>query len=224
MKNTKTVAIVLRRTNYGEADRIIQFITPEGKISAIAKGARREKSRLAGGIELFSICEIVFIDSKSEMKTITSSRLVKFYNQILENYEKMQFAYSAIKLISKSSESSGDKDWYDLLSGTLAGLNSKALFIEIVQSWFYIRYAFLTGHDLSFSFDINGNKIVADFNYFYDIDERGFRPDISGNLKSDHIKLLRLISTKNLDILAKIGGTESLLADCLAVAREHAAI
>jgi len=58
MKITKTKAIVLRRTNYGEADRIIQFITPVGKISAIAKGVRREKSRLAGGIELFQFVRL----------------------------------------------------------------------------------------------------------------------------------------------------------------------
>ena len=224
MKTIKTKAIVLRRTNYGEADRIIQFITPIGKISAIAKGARREKSRLAGGIELFSICEIVFMDGKTEMKIVTSSRLIKFYNHIIENYEKMQFAYLAIKLIAKISESSGESEWYDLLSGTLAGLNSKALSIEMVQAWFYIKYALLTGHDLSLTFDIDGKNISSKLSYFYDADERGLTFDETGNLKADHIKLLRLLSTKGLDVLSKIGGTETIIEDCLMVAREHAAI
>ena len=45
-------AIVLRRTNYGEADRILQLLTPKGKRSVMAKGVRRERSKLAGGIEL----------------------------------------------------------------------------------------------------------------------------------------------------------------------------
>lgn len=224
MKTTKTKAIVLRRTNYSEADRIIQFITPLGKISAIAKGSRREKSRLAGGIELFSICEIVFINGKSEIKTITSSKLIKFYNHIIDDYEKMQFAYLAIKLVAKSSESSDESEWYDLLASTLAGLNSRSLSINMVQTWFYIRYAFLTGHDLSLTFDIDGNKILSNLNYLYDSGERGLKYDEAGNLRSDHIKLLRLLSTKSLDILAKIGGTESIINDCLMVAREHAAI
>jgi len=224
MKITKTKAIVLRRTNYGEADRIIQFITPVGKISAIAKGVRREKSRLAGGIELFSICEIVFMDGKSEMKTVTSSRLVKFYNRIIADYERMQFAYLAIKLVSKTSESSEGGEWYDLLSSTLAGLNSKSLSIEIVEAWFYIKYALLTGHDLSLTFDINGNKISSNLSYSYDANERGLKSDEMGLIKADHIKLLRLLSTKSLDILAKIGGTENIIDDCLMVAREHAAV
>lgn len=49
MRDVKTLAYVMRRTNYGEADRILNLITPEGKMSAIAKGVRKEKSKLAGG-------------------------------------------------------------------------------------------------------------------------------------------------------------------------------
>ena len=49
----RTEAIILRRTNYGEADRVISLITPDrGKISGIAKGVRKPKSKLAGGLEL----------------------------------------------------------------------------------------------------------------------------------------------------------------------------
>ena len=47
----RTDAIVLRRTNYGEADRILQVITPSsGRLSVMARSVRKEKSRLAGGI------------------------------------------------------------------------------------------------------------------------------------------------------------------------------
>ena len=59
MKVERTRAIVLKRTNYGEADRILQLLTTYGKRNVIAKSVRREKSRMAGGIELFSICEVV---------------------------------------------------------------------------------------------------------------------------------------------------------------------
>ena len=52
-------AIVLRRTNYAEADRVLQLLTPKGRRSVIAKGVRRERSKLAGGIELFAICDVV---------------------------------------------------------------------------------------------------------------------------------------------------------------------
>ena len=47
-------AIVLRRLDYGEADRIVTLLTREhGKLAAIAKGARRGKSRVSGSLDLF---------------------------------------------------------------------------------------------------------------------------------------------------------------------------
>ena len=53
MKQQTTKAIVLRRTNYGEADRIVTFLTPVGKIRAMVKGVRGSKGKWAGGIGLF---------------------------------------------------------------------------------------------------------------------------------------------------------------------------
>ena len=48
-RDLSTKAIVLKRTNYDEADRILNLLTPEGKMSALARSVRKEKSRLAGG-------------------------------------------------------------------------------------------------------------------------------------------------------------------------------
>lgn len=44
MSVERTRAIILRRTNYGEADRVLRMITPLGQRSVIAKGVRREKA------------------------------------------------------------------------------------------------------------------------------------------------------------------------------------
>ena len=51
----RTEAIVLRRRDFGEADRLLTLYTPErGKISALAKGARKPTSRKAGHVELYT--------------------------------------------------------------------------------------------------------------------------------------------------------------------------
>jgi len=217
-------AIVLRRTNYGEADRILQLLTPIGKRSVIARGVRREKSRLAGGIELFAICEVVIGEGKGDLGILTSSKLIYFYQHIMDNYDKMQFAYTAIKLVTKSSEMVEGPDWYDVLRETLAGLDSQLISFELVQTWFYLHYAAIMGYELSLWHDINGNDLSPEYKYKYDTNERGLYVALNGELESDHIKLLRLISTRSLNILAKIGGVESVIHDCLKVSREHAAI
>ena len=55
-----TEAITLRRTDFGEADRILTLFTPTyGKVRAIAKGARRTTSRLAGHLEPFTRTQLL---------------------------------------------------------------------------------------------------------------------------------------------------------------------
>ena len=77
MNHKKTIAIVLKRIDYGEADRIVTVLTPDaGKLSLMAKGARRVKSKLAGGIELLSTSEINYIAGKGSLDTLVSSRLI----------------------------------------------------------------------------------------------------------------------------------------------------
>lgn len=224
MKKLKTDCIVLRRTNYGEADRILKLLTPSGGFSVIARGVRKEKSRLAGGIELFAICEVVIGEGKGDLNILTSARLVHFYRHIMEDYDRMQFGYTAIKLIAKSSEMVDEPEWYDILLETLAGLDALTIDTRLIQTWFYIRYSALLGYELSLWHDIDGDKLSSDYSYRYDAAERGLRVDKNGAITSEHIKLLRLVSTRPLKTLAQIGGIESVIVNCLSVSQEHAAI
>lgn len=224
MKSYRIRAIVLRRTNYGEADRILQLLTPDGKRSVMARGVRRERSRLAGGIELFAICEVVIGEGKGELGILVSSKLIQFYRHIMDDYDRMQFAYTAIKLVTKASEMVDEPEWYDILAETFAGLDAYSISFEIVQIWFYLHYAAIMGYELSLWHDENGKDLSSEMNYRYDDAERGLRAVDGGELTADHIKLLRLVATRPLKVLAQIGGVESVLADCLLVAREHAAI
>lgn len=224
MKSIRTRAIVLRRTNYGEADRIIQLLTPTGKHSVMAKGVRREKSRLAGGIELFAICDVVIGEGKGDLGILTSARLVQFYSHIMQDYDRMQFAYTTIKLITKASEMVDEPEWYDVLSEVLMGLDAHSIPLSLVQTWFYLHYAGLLGHEINLDRDIDNQKLLPEQAYRYDETEQGLRKLDAGELGSEHIKLLRLIATRPLKTLAQIGGTELILDDCLMVARQHAAV
>lgn len=224
MSTVRTRAIVLRRTNYGEADRILQLLTPDGKRSVMARGVRREKSKLAGGIELFAVSDVVINSGKGDLGILTSARLVQFYRHILEDYDTMQFAYEVVKQVNRASETVDEPEWYDVLSEVLMALDSQGMSRQLVQTWFYLRYAALLGHELSLVNDVGGRNLQPDKRYAYDVSEKGLREAPNGELTADHIKLLRLISVKSLKVLAQIGGTEKILPDCWLVARQHAAI
>jgi DNA repair protein RecO (recombination protein O) len=69
----KTEAIVLRSLRYGEADRILHLYTPHrGRISAIAKGVRKARSRFGGRLEPFFRLEAVLHEGRSELLTVTT--------------------------------------------------------------------------------------------------------------------------------------------------------
>jgi DNA repair protein RecO (recombination protein O) len=215
---------VLRRTNYGEADRILHLLTPEGKRSVIARGVRREKSKLAGGIELFAICDIVVTKGKGDLGLLTSARLVQFYRHILEDYDTMQFAYEAVKQVARASEMVDEPEWYDVLAEVLEALDTRSTPRQLVETWFYLRYSALLGYELSLERDIAGQALMADMCYTYDVGEKGLRATSQGELTADHIKFLRLMAVKPLKVLVQIGGVEMILPNCWMVARQHAAV
>lgn len=228
MSVERTRAIVLRRTNYGEADRILRLITPLGQRSVIAKGVRREKSKLAGGIELFAISDVVINQStrgkKSELGVLTSTQLVQFYRHILEDYDRLQFGYEAINAVAKASEMIDEPEWYGVLSEVYMALDVATIPLQLIQAWFYLHYADLTGYELNVTRDVNGHLLDETKTYMYDTNDRGFRLSEQGDITAAHIKLLRLMIAKPINIIVQVGGVADVLPDCWLITRQHAAV
>jgi DNA repair protein RecO (recombination protein O) len=209
---------VLRRTNYGEADRIVQLITPEGKRSVMVKSARREKSKLASGIELLALSDITIHEGKGDLGVLTSARVVRFYGKILQDYDRLQFAYEAMKLIARGSENIDSPDFFEVLNSTLEGLDGGAP-LDLVRAWFYLRLARALGEELNLSTDAEGEKLQLGATYSYDIDDQALRASQHGLVTADHIKLLRVMMHNDLRLVRKVANIENLLPEVLDLAR-----
>ncbi len=73
----KTEAVVLRSMRYGEADRILHLYTPaRGRVSAIAKGVRRARSRFGGRLEPFFRIQAELHEGRGELLTVTGAQTV----------------------------------------------------------------------------------------------------------------------------------------------------
>jgi DNA repair protein RecO len=225
VKPLRTKAIVLRRTNYGEADRILQLLTPDyGKMSVIAKGVRREKSKLAGGIELFAVCDISVIDGKgSGMGTLTSARLDTFYSHIMEEYDRLQFGYEAIKQVGNAAEAVSEPAFFELLHTTFASLDNPDVSDKVTETWFWLQLAILLGVGLNLSTDDNGMKLVEESRYNFSEDSMSFIYHEQGRFTTEHIKLLRLLSAQPPHVAQQVRGVESLIHDCLWLAERSIA-
>ena len=79
----KTEAIVLRSIRYGEADRILHLYSKtEGRIGAIAKGARKPKSRFGGRLEPFFRLDLMLHEGRGDLMTVTSAATVDGYPRL----------------------------------------------------------------------------------------------------------------------------------------------
>ena len=224
MKSETTQGIVLRRTDYGEADRIILFCTPLGQRSAMARGVRKPKSKLAGGIELLSESSIVLRGGKGNLATLVQARMSVFYKNILADYDRLQFAYEALRHVARAGDMADGDQWYTILQETLKGLDDTATNLALVKAWFYVQYAAVLGEELSLYRDIQGEKIEAGTRYTYDVANKGLRIDERGDMTENHIKLLRVMSQKPLRVVRSVGGVQEFVAVCASVAMRHASV
>lgn len=220
MRGTVTTGIVLARTNFQEADRIITVLTPDyGKIRLMAKGVRRVKSKLAGGIELFSVSDVTFLPGRKEIGTLISSRLVTHYGDIVQDINRTMLGYELLKRINRVTEDAAGEEYFKLLNHVLAGLNNKDLPAELIELWFTMQLLKITGHSPKLRTDTIGNSLAADKNYKFSYDDMCFLVHKDGPFRANHIKLLRLgIGTAEPGKLSQVKGTENLASETLLLA------
>jgi DNA repair protein RecO (recombination protein O) len=102
----KTEAVVLRSMRYGEADRILHLYTPHrGRVSAIAKGVRRAKSRFGGRLEPFFRLQLVLYEGRSDLLTVTSAETVDPYVRLRGDGAALDGAARACDAVSRLFES-----------------------------------------------------------------------------------------------------------------------
>ncbi len=103
----KTDAVVLRSIRYGEADRILHLYTPRrGRVSAIAKGVRRSRSRFGARLEPFFHVRVGLHEGRSELLTVTSADTIATFGPLREHAETLDAAARACDALSRLFETS----------------------------------------------------------------------------------------------------------------------
>jgi len=206
MNQITTKGIVLSRTDFGEADRIITLLTSDhGKLRLMAKGVRRVKSKLAGGIELFSVSDITFIRGRGDIGTLASARLQRHYGTIVKDIERTMLGYDLIKQLHKATEDEAEPEYFELLEQAFAALDHPALSLGIIRVWFAAQLLRLGGHTPNLQTEASGEKLKVDAEYEFSFDDAAFAQRPGGNFRADDIKFLRLLFSGNQPaILAKV--------------------
>ena len=119
----RTEAIVLKRSDLGEADRLLTLYTPNrGKLRAVAKGVRRPTSRKAGHVELFSHSQLLLARGRN-LDLITQAELIEPFRPIREDLLRLTYASYAAELVDQFiEEETENRAVFDLLRAMLSWL------------------------------------------------------------------------------------------------------
>lgn len=210
-----TIGMVLARTDFQEADRILTILTPDhGKLRVIAKGVRRQKSKLAGGIELFSVSELTVLPGRGELGTLISTRLKYHYGQIVKDIDRTMLGYDFLKRMQRLTEDAAGEEYFELLKNAFAGLDDLDLSIDIVELWFSVQLLKITGHAPNLKTDEKNERLEIDQTYMFDFELMGFRREEQGVFDANHIKLLRLAySTDSPEVMKKVTDADTRAAE-----------
>ncbi len=97
-------AVVIKRTDLGEADKILTVYTPnKGKFRVVAKGVRRPISKLGGHVELFTQSKMLFAKGRN-LDIVTQSETVESFRALRQDLNRISHAYYVAELLDRFTE------------------------------------------------------------------------------------------------------------------------
>lgn len=141
------VALVLRTVDYGEADRIVTLLTREhGRVSALARSARKSKRRFAGALEGFAWLSVELGFGKGGLAQLVSARVTRSFPHLLSDLARLEGAGVLLRLARDLvPERVPDADLYDALADMLVSLDQKVLPTKPLQLAAQLHLLQLTG-------------------------------------------------------------------------------
>lgn len=136
-----TDAIVLSRFELGEADRVMTILTPDyGKLRIIAKGVRRQTSRLGGSLEPFAELRVALSHGRT-FEHVTQVSISHAWLRMRDSLESVATAWYLAELAERSSEEGAVAEpLYSLLRRAYELLDS-GMASGRVARWYEMRLA-----------------------------------------------------------------------------------
>lgn len=149
-----TPAIMLRRIEFGDYDYIISFFTlNQGKVSVIAKSAKKSTKRFSGILELFSVLDIVYGSTRGKgLPVLKEAALKQPFAKIRADIRKTAYASYWAELINEWMEKSEKQsDLFYLFRYVLGELDMGNTPETVLSILFQMRFMAISGHNPNLS-------------------------------------------------------------------------
>ncbi len=180
---------LLHQRAYGETSIIADIFTrSSGKISVIARGAKKPKSKFFGYLAPFCKLKVTY-SGRSELKTLTN--IDRDFSMSVDNFSKTSYSLLYInelltKLLPKNAT---HEELFDLYEGFLEKVKSNDL--ELTLRSFELDMLEMLGYGIDFESDIDEHIPIEANAYYKFISQRGFRKSERGELLGQEILDIR---------------------------------
>jgi DNA repair protein RecO (recombination protein O) len=171
-RNIRVEALVLRHSDWGEADRFLSLYTREiGKQRAIAKGARKLRSRKAGHLEPFTRVALMLARGR-DLWIVTQAETVDNYQPLREDLLLTGYAAYVIELLDRFTYEEGEnRALFQLVTDTLDRLTRDDTFL--VLRYYEIRLLDLLGFRPELSYCVNCQREIRAEDQFFSAQQGG---------------------------------------------------
>jgi DNA repair protein RecO (recombination protein O) len=138
VRSFRTTGLIIKRRNFGEADRLLTILTPaHGKIQALAKGARKPTSRKTGHVELFTQVDLL-INVGRNLDIVSQAEMTEPYQALREDLQRTAYASYIAELtdrmtLDNDADTADVFDWLALAFGWLCETNDLRLTVRYFE-------------------------------------------------------------------------------------------
>lgn len=216
----RSEAVVLRRVDFGEADRLLTLYSREhGKIRAIAKGARKPQSRKTGHVELFMRSRFLIAKGRN-LDIITQAETIETYAPLREDLVRATYASYAVELLDRFTvEEDRHTSIFDLLVNAL-GWFATAEDVLLAARYYELRLLGLAGFQPQFFQCVSCGEAVIEQDQFFSAELGGFLcPDCQHTdrnalpVSGVAVKVLRYLQSRPWDTVRHLRLDRPLLHD-----------
>ena len=188
MKSVKTTGIVITENSLGDSDKILTILTPNiGKITCVAKGAKRPKSLLMAGSQLLCFGEYI-LHKTNDMYNIQSCEPIEIFYNIRVDLDKLNYLSCITKIISDvTTENQNNYNILKLYLNTLYMISESDKNLDFIISVFKMRLLKTLGYSPNIDECVNC-KTKEELNEF-SIKDNGFKCQNCGKQDKSSIQM-----------------------------------